>query len=144
MCGIRGRGEAFVTAAAVELPRGIRINAACPAVLTESLDKYGTSRLRRCARPRCRPRVREIRRRRPYRTRVCPRVMAMPSDESPTFRPAGAAPSRRRPTGGVVERLEALFADAYPRAVAGDGRAGEQCRRLLALMKIIPHRVRTR
>ena len=40
----------------------------------------------------------------------------------------------------MVERLEALFADAYPRAVAGDGRAGEQCRRLLALMKIIPHR----
>ena len=41
VCGIRGRGEAFVTAAAVELPRGIRINAASPAVLTESLDKYG-------------------------------------------------------------------------------------------------------
>ena len=35
VCGIRGRGEAFVTAAAIELPRGIRINAACPAVLTE-------------------------------------------------------------------------------------------------------------
>jgi NAD(P)-dependent dehydrogenase (short-subunit alcohol dehydrogenase family) len=31
----------FVRAAAVELPRGLRINAVSPTVLTESLDKFG-------------------------------------------------------------------------------------------------------
>ena len=33
--------EAFVAAAAIELPRGIRINAVSPTVLTESLPTYG-------------------------------------------------------------------------------------------------------
>lgn len=38
---VNGGLEAFVTAAATELPRGIRINAVSPSVLTESLPKYG-------------------------------------------------------------------------------------------------------
>jgi NAD(P)-dependent dehydrogenase (short-subunit alcohol dehydrogenase family) len=38
---INGGLEAFVAAAAVELPRGIRINAVSPSVLSESLEKYG-------------------------------------------------------------------------------------------------------
>jgi NAD(P)-dependent dehydrogenase (short-subunit alcohol dehydrogenase family) len=38
---VNGGLEAFVTAAAGELPRGIRINAVSPSVLTESLPKYG-------------------------------------------------------------------------------------------------------
>lgn len=33
--------EGFVTAAAIDMPRGIRINAVCPTVLTESSDTYG-------------------------------------------------------------------------------------------------------
>lgn len=33
--------EGFVTAAAIELPRGIRINAFSPTLLTESLPTYG-------------------------------------------------------------------------------------------------------
>ncbi|KWX64512.1 short chain dehydrogenase [Mycobacterium sp. NAZ190054] len=37
---VNGGLEAFVAAAAAELPRGIRINAVSPSVLTESLDKY--------------------------------------------------------------------------------------------------------
>lgn len=38
---INGGLEAFVVAAATELPRGLRINAVSPSVLEESLDKYG-------------------------------------------------------------------------------------------------------
>jgi NAD(P)-dependent dehydrogenase (short-subunit alcohol dehydrogenase family) len=38
---VNGGLEAFVAAAATELPRGIRINAVSPSVLEESLDKYG-------------------------------------------------------------------------------------------------------
>jgi NAD(P)-dependent dehydrogenase (short-subunit alcohol dehydrogenase family) len=38
---VNGGLEAFVTAAAAELPRGIRINAVSPSVLSESLSKYG-------------------------------------------------------------------------------------------------------
>ncbi|MEZ5212923.1 short chain dehydrogenase [Gordonia sp. (in: high G+C Gram-positive bacteria)] len=38
---INGGLEAFVTAAALELPRGIRINAVSPTVITEALDAYG-------------------------------------------------------------------------------------------------------
>lgn len=33
--------EGFVAAAAIELPRGLRINAISPTVLTESMDSYG-------------------------------------------------------------------------------------------------------
>lgn len=33
--------EGFVRAAAIELPRGLRINAISPTVLTESMDSYG-------------------------------------------------------------------------------------------------------
>ncbi|MCY1554306.1 hypothetical protein D9M68_908700 [compost metagenome] len=33
--------EGFVAAAAIELPRGIRINAVSPTLLTESLPTYG-------------------------------------------------------------------------------------------------------
>lgn len=33
--------EGFVTAAAIELPRGLRINAVSPTLLTESVDVYG-------------------------------------------------------------------------------------------------------
>ncbi|HYD59093.1 MAG TPA: short chain dehydrogenase [Noviherbaspirillum sp.] len=33
--------EGFVRAAAIELPRGLRINAVSPTILTESLDSYG-------------------------------------------------------------------------------------------------------
>ncbi|KUI29303.1 short chain dehydrogenase [Mycobacterium sp. GA-2829] len=39
---INGGLEAFVSAAATELPRGIRINAVSPSVLTESLERYGS------------------------------------------------------------------------------------------------------
>jgi NAD(P)-dependent dehydrogenase (short-subunit alcohol dehydrogenase family) len=39
---VNGALESFVSAAAVELPRGIRINAVSPTVLTESLDTYGS------------------------------------------------------------------------------------------------------
>jgi NAD(P)-dependent dehydrogenase (short-subunit alcohol dehydrogenase family) len=38
---VNGGLEAFVVAAATELPRGLRINAVSPSVLEESLDKYG-------------------------------------------------------------------------------------------------------
>lgn len=38
---INGALESFVTAAATELPRGLRINAVSPSVVTESLDVYG-------------------------------------------------------------------------------------------------------
>lgn len=34
--------EAFVRAAAIELPRGLRVNAVSPTVFTESIDHYGT------------------------------------------------------------------------------------------------------
>lgn len=38
---VNGALDAFVTAASMEMPRGIRLNAVSPTVLTESLDKYG-------------------------------------------------------------------------------------------------------
>lgn len=38
---VNGAIEAFVRAAAIELPRGIRINAVSPNVLAESMDTYG-------------------------------------------------------------------------------------------------------
>ncbi|MFE5703309.1 short chain dehydrogenase [Rhodococcus koreensis] len=38
---VNGALEAFVKAAAAELPRGIRINAVNPSVVTEALDVYG-------------------------------------------------------------------------------------------------------
>ncbi len=38
---VNGAIESFVRAAAVELPRGLRINAVSPGVLTESLEAYG-------------------------------------------------------------------------------------------------------
>lgn len=38
---VNGAIDAFVRAAAIELPRGIRINAVSPSVLTESMDSYG-------------------------------------------------------------------------------------------------------
>ncbi len=38
---VNGAVEAFVRAAAIELPRGIRINAVSPGVLTESMPGYG-------------------------------------------------------------------------------------------------------
>ena len=38
---VNGGLESFVTAAAAELPRGLRINAVSPSVIEESLDKYG-------------------------------------------------------------------------------------------------------
>ncbi len=38
---VNGAVEAFVRAAAIELPRGIRINAVSPGVLTESMSGYG-------------------------------------------------------------------------------------------------------
>jgi NAD(P)-dependent dehydrogenase (short-subunit alcohol dehydrogenase family) len=37
-----GAVEAFVRAAAIELPRGLRVNAVRPSVFTESLEHYGT------------------------------------------------------------------------------------------------------
>lgn len=37
---VNGALESFVKTAATELPRGIRVNAVSPTVLTESLDKY--------------------------------------------------------------------------------------------------------
>src|SRR3954453_7453197 len=36
-----GATDAFVRAASIELPRGIRINAISPGVLMESMDQYG-------------------------------------------------------------------------------------------------------
>src|SRR4051812_36448257 len=39
MCN--GGTDAFVRAAAIELPRGIRINAVSPGILLESVDQYG-------------------------------------------------------------------------------------------------------
>jgi NAD(P)-dependent dehydrogenase (short-subunit alcohol dehydrogenase family) len=38
---VNGAIEAFVKAAAIELPRGLRINAVSPTVLVESMDGYG-------------------------------------------------------------------------------------------------------
>jgi NAD(P)-dependent dehydrogenase (short-subunit alcohol dehydrogenase family) len=38
---VNGALEAFARAAAIELPRGLRINVVSPTVLTESLDAYG-------------------------------------------------------------------------------------------------------
>ncbi|HEY4292742.1 short chain dehydrogenase [Luteibacter sp.] len=38
---VNGAVEAFVRAAAIELPRGIRINAVSPNVLVESMESYG-------------------------------------------------------------------------------------------------------
>ncbi len=38
---VNGALDAFVKAAAMEMPRGIRINVVSPSVLRESLDKYG-------------------------------------------------------------------------------------------------------
>lgn len=38
---VNGALDAFVRAAALEMPRGIRLNAVSPTVLTEALDKYG-------------------------------------------------------------------------------------------------------
>lgn len=37
---VNGAIDAFVKAAAIELPRGLRINAVSPTVLVESMDKY--------------------------------------------------------------------------------------------------------
>jgi len=37
---VNGAIDAFVTAAAIELPRGVRINAISPTVIAESMDKY--------------------------------------------------------------------------------------------------------
>lgn len=38
---VNGAIDGFVTAAALEMPRGIRINAVSPTVVTEALDVYG-------------------------------------------------------------------------------------------------------
>jgi len=38
---VNGALESFVRAAAIELPRGLRINAVSPTVVTESLDSFG-------------------------------------------------------------------------------------------------------
>ncbi len=38
---VNGAIESFVAASAIELPRGIRINAVSPGVLTESMEGYG-------------------------------------------------------------------------------------------------------
>lgn len=38
---VNGALEPFVKAAAAELPRGMRINAVSPSVITETLDVYG-------------------------------------------------------------------------------------------------------
>lgn len=38
---VNGAVEAFVRAAAIELPRGIRINVVSPTVLTEAMESYG-------------------------------------------------------------------------------------------------------
>jgi len=38
---VNGAIDAFVKAAANELPRGLRINAVSPTILQESVDKYG-------------------------------------------------------------------------------------------------------
>lgn len=38
---VNGALDAFVTAAALEMPRGIRLNAVSPTVLTNSLEEYG-------------------------------------------------------------------------------------------------------
>lgn len=37
---VNGAIDSFVKAAAIEMPRGLRINAVSPTVLTESMDKY--------------------------------------------------------------------------------------------------------
>jgi NAD(P)-dependent dehydrogenase (short-subunit alcohol dehydrogenase family) len=39
---VNGALDAFVRAAAIELPRGLRINAVCPTLLTESLPKMAS------------------------------------------------------------------------------------------------------
>lgn len=38
---VNGAINSFVTAAAIELPRGLRVNAVCPGVITESMKDYG-------------------------------------------------------------------------------------------------------
>ena len=38
---VNGAVNSFVMAAALEMPRGIRINAICPGLVEESVDKYG-------------------------------------------------------------------------------------------------------
>jgi NAD(P)-dependent dehydrogenase (short-subunit alcohol dehydrogenase family) len=38
---VNGAVEAFVKAAAIELPRGLRVNAVSPTILTESMAGYG-------------------------------------------------------------------------------------------------------
>lgn len=38
---VNGAVEAYVRAAAIELPRGLRINVVSPTVLTEAMDSYG-------------------------------------------------------------------------------------------------------
>ncbi len=38
---VNGGVDGFVTGAAIEMPRGIRINAVSPTVVTEALDNYG-------------------------------------------------------------------------------------------------------
>lgn len=38
---VNGAIDGFVTGAAIEMPRGIRINAVSPTVVTEALDSYG-------------------------------------------------------------------------------------------------------
>lgn len=38
---VNGAIDGFITAAAIEMPRGIRINAVSPTVVTEALDAYG-------------------------------------------------------------------------------------------------------
>jgi NAD(P)-dependent dehydrogenase (short-subunit alcohol dehydrogenase family) len=39
---VNGAIDGFVTSAAIEMPRGIRINAVSPTVVTEALSKYGS------------------------------------------------------------------------------------------------------
>ncbi|KTD47554.1 short chain dehydrogenase [Legionella quateirensis] len=39
---VNGGIDGFVTAAAIEMPRGIRINAVSPTVVTEAMDVYGS------------------------------------------------------------------------------------------------------
>jgi NAD(P)-dependent dehydrogenase (short-subunit alcohol dehydrogenase family) len=38
---VNGAIDGFVTSAAIEMPRGIRINAVSPTVVTEALNQYG-------------------------------------------------------------------------------------------------------
>ncbi len=40
-CMVNGAVEAFVRSASIEMPRGLRINAVSPTVLTESMAEYG-------------------------------------------------------------------------------------------------------